>query len=85
MINHTTSQNCIVCAEEFTPDEMTSEASIKVNTTFFKVCQKCLDLCDPNTDYVEAKKIIDSYLRYSNVKELFVEAKEIIDSIKTSE
>jgi hypothetical protein len=76
------SHNCIVCASEFeTNDEMETSASLRVNYTRFKVCQACLDQCDPADDYRVARDIVNSYLRFAETKSLFKEAQALIDSI----
>ena len=54
--------NCIVCAQEFDPEELQSVALSKINVTRFKICQGCLDHCDPAEDYRQAREIISSYL-----------------------
>lgn len=76
--------NCIVCAQEFNANELQSIALSKINVTPFKVCQSCLDRCDPTDDYRVARDIIDSYLKYSEVKTLFIEATDIINNLKKS-
>jgi hypothetical protein len=55
-----TSFNCIICANEFEDPKIGS-----VNSTKFKICNSCLDLCDPAEDYKMAKQIVDSYLNAS--------------------
>lgn len=57
--------NCIVCAEEFALSEMQILALSKINTTKFKICQKCLELSDPEDDYKVARNIVQSYLNFS--------------------
>ena len=79
-----TNQNCIVCASEFVPDEMNSVAASKINITRFKICQSCLDMCDPEDDYRDAQKIVNAYLNVTSVKYCYSEVKEIIDSVKES-
>lgn len=76
--------NCIVCAMEFDSDELHSIALSKINVTRFKICQRCLDLSDPQDDYRQAKEVINAYLKFSEAKQLFIEAKEILDTIKKS-
>jgi len=77
----TANHNCIVCANEFETDEMHSIASNKVNNTRFKICQSCLDRCDPADDYRQARAIVNSYLNFSETKSLFKEAQKLVDSI----
>ncbi len=77
-----TTYNCIVCAEECNEDEMQSVALSKINSTKFKICQNCLDKCDPADDYRTAREIINSYLNFSEAKSLLKEAQEIVDSYK---
>lgn len=72
--------NCIVCAEEFTSDELHSVALSKINSTKFKICEACVNKSDPSDDYSEARQIVQSYLDFANAKNLFTEAKNILDS-----
>lgn len=75
--------NCIVCASEFNSDELESVALSKINVTRFKICQGCLNMCDPADDYRIAKDIINSYLKYAEAKTLFAEVSDIINKFKT--
>lgn len=74
--------NCIVCANEFDPSELHSVALSKINITNFKVCQACLDSSDPVDDYREVRKIVDSYLKFSQARNLYDEVRNILDSRK---
>ena len=76
--------NCIVCAQEFNSDELQSVALSKINVTRFKICQSCLDSCDPAEDYRQAREIIGSYLWFAEAKSLFKEASEILDDVKST-
>ncbi len=76
-----TSCNCIVCAKEFDPDELQSVALSKINVTRFKICQACLDHCDPAEEYRQAREIISSYLWFAEAKGLFKEASNILDDV----
>lgn len=78
-----TSCNCIVCAKEFSSDELRSVALSKINVTRFKICQACLDQCDPAQDYREAREIIGSYLWFAEAKNLYKEASSILDDVKS--
>lgn len=73
--------NCIVCAKEFDPSELQSVALSKINVTRFKICQACLDQCDPAEDYRQAREIISSYLWFSEAKGLFKEASDILEDV----
>ncbi len=77
--------NCIVCAQEFDPEDLQSLALSKINVTNFKVCQACLDSSDPAEDYREVREVVNSYLKFSEAKTLFTEAKSILDSRKDDE
>ena len=81
MIN-TMSCNCIVCAQEFQPDELQSLSISKINNTKFKICLACLDKCDPADDYKQAHNIINSYLNCSYAKDMYNEVLSILDSRK---
>jgi hypothetical protein len=74
--------NCIVCAQEFNPGELQSIALSKINTTRFKICQACLDLCEPEDDYRQARDIVDGYLKFAEARSLFAEASDILNSVK---
>jgi hypothetical protein len=74
--------NCIVCAQEFDSEELQSVALSKINVTRFKICQGCLDQCDPEDDYRQAREIVNSYLKFTEAKHLFGEVKDILDSRK---
>lgn len=71
--------NCIVCAQEFNTQELQSVALSKINATRFKICQACLDQCDPTDDYRQVRDIVSSYLWFSEAKGLFKEASDILD------
>jgi hypothetical protein len=73
--------NCIVCAKEFDPNELQSVALSKINVTRFKICQACLDQCDPAEDYRQAREIISSYLWFSEARNLYKEASDILDEV----
>jgi len=74
--------NCIVCAGEFNPDELQNVALSKINITAFKVCEACLNSSDPVDDYREVKNIVNSYLKFSQAKQLFEEVEDILGSRK---
>lgn len=75
--------NCIVCAKEFDPNELHSVALSKINVTRFKICQNCLEQCDPAEDYRQAREIISSYLWFAEAKGLFKEASDILDEVSS--
>lgn len=75
--------NCIVCGEEFSTDELQSIALSKINVTRFKICQACLDQCDPAEDYRQAREIIGSYLWFAEAKSLFKEASSILEDVNS--
>lgn len=75
--------NCIVCAQEFNSDELQSVALSKINATRFKICQACLDQCDPADDYRQVRDIVTSYLWFSEAKASFKEASEILENIES--
>ena len=73
--------NCIVCAQEFNIDELRSIALSKINITRFKICQACLDISEPENDYLQVRNIILSYLKSSEAKLAFSEVQDILGSI----
>lgn len=74
--------NCLICANEFDSDELQSIALSKINVTRFKICQACLDQCDPAEDYAQVREIISSYLWFAETKSLLKEALSDVKSIK---
>jgi hypothetical protein len=80
-MNDQTSCNCIVCAQEFDVADLQSIISSQINITKFKICQSCIDISDPADDYNQAKKIVQSYFQYTEIKQLFKEAKDIINDL----
>lgn len=74
--------NCIVCAKEFDSTEVQGVALSSINSTRFKICEGCLDACDPADDYRQAREIVNSYLNFSQAKQLFNEASEILEELK---
>jgi hypothetical protein len=79
-----TPTNCCVCANEFDSNELQSIALSKINVTRFKICQSCLDQCDPSEDYKVARDIISSYLWLVNTKSLYKEASDILDDVSST-
>jgi len=76
--------NCIVCACEFNPEELQSVALSKINVTRFKICQACLDQCDPAEDYRQAREIVSSYLWFAETRDLFKEASNILGNVAST-
>ena len=76
--------NCIVCAQEFNPDEGESIVLSEINVTNFKVCQACWESSDPAEDYRQVRNIVNSYLQASQAKNMYIEAKDILDARKKS-
>lgn len=81
-MTNTANCNCIVCAQEFEPEELQSLALYKINATNFKICQACLDKSDPEDDYKQARNIVNLYLKFAEARACYSEAKEILDSMK---
>jgi hypothetical protein len=75
--------NCIVCAQEFDSEELQSVALSKINVTRFKICQGCLDQSNPDDDYREVRKIINSYLWFNEARALYKEANDLINDISS--
>ncbi len=61
--------NCIICAQEFNPNDSLSEKLSDINFTNFKICLACLEISDPTNDYSEVRDIVNTYLKYSSSKE----------------
>ena len=60
--------NCIICAEEFDPNELRNVVLSQINKTKFKICEGCLRMSDPGDDYKEVRSIVDTYLSFSEQK-----------------
>lgn len=82
MTNASENCNCIVCAGEFSPDELENIVSSTINVTRFKICQSCLDKSDPADDYRQARHIVGSYIKNEEAKVLFADVKNILNSLK---
>jgi hypothetical protein len=78
------STNCVICAQEFNSDDLQSIASSKINVTRFKICQSCLDACDPAEDYHQAREIISNYLWFAETKNLLKEASDILEDVNSA-
>ena len=63
--------NCIICAEEFSSDELHSVKLSNINVTKFKICESCLNKSDPSNDYQEVKNIVRTYIEYSDIRKLY--------------
>ena len=81
-MNGQKSCNCIVCANEFDPNELHNIALSKINKTRFKICQSCLEASDPSEDYRQARDIINSYLWFAEARTLLKEALDDISAVK---
>lgn len=57
------SDNCMVCGEEYSIEELRS----LISACSSKVCQACLDLSDPANDYAQAKRMIYNHMKLSQV------------------
>ena len=60
--------NCFVCGQEYSEEELHSVALSSINVTRYKICNSCIDLSSPANDYEEVRGIVDSYLKFSNIK-----------------
>jgi hypothetical protein len=77
-----TQENCLVCSAEFEFDELKAQAS-SINSTHFKVCNACLNNCDPSEDYKQVRDIVSSYLWFAEAKCKFAEVETILADLKT--
>lgn len=73
--------NCIVCAQEFSEDELQSVALSEINVTRFKICNACFEQCDPAENYRQARDIIKGYLWFAEARSSFKEASDILDEV----
>jgi hypothetical protein len=67
----TTSDNCIICAEEFNTEELHNVKLSEINCTKFKICEACLNKSDPSNDYQEAKRVVTAYIELTNIKKIY--------------
>ncbi len=65
-----TCDNCMVCSEEFHVNDLKSVVLSNKTISKFKICQACLKISDPKNDYLEVKKIVDSYLKFEDIIKL---------------
>lgn len=65
----TGTDNCSVCAEEFSLENLKSVALSAVNVTKFKICISCLNQTNPHDDYREVRDIVNSYLEFDKKSE----------------
>ncbi len=72
--------NCVICANEFNPNELSNLTLSKINVTRFKICASCLNNCDPANDYKVARDIINSYISFASAKSLLLEVNDLIKS-----
>ena len=56
------SDNCMVCGEEFSIEEL---SSLVASASYLKICHSCLGQSDPTNDYAQVKSIISGYLKFS--------------------
>lgn len=63
-----TAFNCIICADEFNPEDLHNVKLSEINVTRFKICEKCLQHSNPDNDYKEVKDIVRTYIEYSDIK-----------------
>jgi len=59
-MSKTSSDNCMVCSNEFDDTELFS-----VRASSHKICAKCLASSDPQNDYAQVKNIVSGYLKFS--------------------
>lgn len=64
--------NCIICAEEFNPDDLHNIKLSEINITRFKICESCLNKSDPDNDYKEVKDVVRTYIEYSDIKKSII-------------
>jgi hypothetical protein len=58
----TKADNCMICSEEYSVNELRRIALSTVNTTRFKICNKCLNQADPTDDYRQVREIVSNFL-----------------------
>lgn len=59
------SYNCIICANEFSKEDLLTEEAIALNKRRYKICQACLETSNPESDFADVKNIIDSYVKFA--------------------
>lgn len=63
-----TSHNCIICAEEFNPDDLHNIKLSEINFTKYKICEACLNMSNPDDDYQQVRSIVNTYLNLASLK-----------------
>lgn len=61
-MNKLSSDNCMVCSEEFPLEELNS---LVVSANYLKICFDCLNSSDPANDYAQVKRVISGYQKFS--------------------
>lgn len=56
------SDNCSICAEEYTDDELHTVALSAINVTRFKICSNCLSSTDPECDYKAVRDMVSGFV-----------------------
>lgn len=53
--------NCLICAQEYSMDELKPVALSTFIVTKFKICATCLNSSDPADDYREVRGIVNAF------------------------
>jgi hypothetical protein len=56
------SDNCMICAQEFDDADLHAVALSTINVTRFKICTSCLKKTDPANDYSEVRELVDNFI-----------------------
>lgn len=70
--------NCIVCAKEFNTSDVLSKVASKINKTRFKICDACINNCDPSENYLTVQNIIKSCAFGSDAIKAFGQIQKIL-------
>lgn len=61
------SENCMVCGNEFSSEDLKSITLANKTINKFKICFNCLEKSDTQNDYSDVKKIILSYIKFEEL------------------
>ena len=59
----TSNDNCGICAQENSSEELIPVALSAVNITKFKICKECLAKSNPKDDYAEVRNVVRGLIK----------------------
>lgn len=61
------SDNCSICAEEFSDDELHTVALSTINITKFKMCNNCLKEANAEWDYKSVRDMVKGFISVDKI------------------